>query len=308
MRMVLSDAVRAGTIIARNYVAQARVLAVSFMRHHPDVPFEILIIDGCEADRSVCHPVPVVMPEDLGLPAGEWEQMAGIYSVMEFATALKPAFLQHLLRRGGDDGSVALYLDPDILVFDAFPEVATGALESGMALTPHVLYPLPRDGLEPSEAIIMHSGLFNLGFVCVGSKGVDFLAWWHERARHDAVVDLANALFTDQRWVDWVPSLFQGHRPPSSRSQRGLLEPSRACSFSRFRWTPIGRHGTAQVLPLQRLRSGPSLVCQTRATRPRVRLSEYPRVAELCEQYSSLLRSAGVEEHQRQPYRLSAAR
>ena len=49
---------------------------------------------------------------------------------------------------------------------------------------------------------------FNLGFICVGRGAVPFLDWWHERLRVDAVVDLANVLFTDQRWVDWVPSLF----------------------------------------------------------------------------------------------------
>ncbi len=38
-----------------------------------------------------------------------------------------------------------------------------------------------------------------------------FLDWWHERLRLDAVVDPANVLFTDQRWVDWVPSLFASH-------------------------------------------------------------------------------------------------
>ena len=54
----------------------------------------------------------------------------------------------------------------------------------------------------------MLAGLFNLGFICVGPTALPFLDWWHERLRLDAVVDPANALFTDQRWVDWVPSLF----------------------------------------------------------------------------------------------------
>src|SRR4029079_5557309 len=52
------------------------------------------------------------------------------------------------------------------------------------------------------------SGMFNLGFVCVSDDALPFLDWWHERTRVDAVNDPRDGLFTDQRWVDFVPSLF----------------------------------------------------------------------------------------------------
>ena len=202
----------AATIVARNYVAQARVLAASFLQHHPGPRFVTLVIDGDETDLDASTPPStVVLPGDLGLAPGEWEQMAGMYSLMEFATAMKPALLRALLTQEtasrGEDASV-LYLDPDIVVSRPFAEVFSAAQRSGIALTPHVLHALPRDGLEPDEAALMHAGVFNLGFICVGRGAVPFLDWWHERLRVDAVVDLANALFTDQRWVDWVPTLF----------------------------------------------------------------------------------------------------
>src|SRR5947207_13746673 len=37
---------RACTIIARNYLAHARVLAASFLEHHPDSTFSVLVIDA----------------------------------------------------------------------------------------------------------------------------------------------------------------------------------------------------------------------------------------------------------------------
>jgi lipopolysaccharide biosynthesis glycosyltransferase len=43
---------KAGTIVARNYLAQASVLAQSFNEHNPEFPFHILVIDGDESDRN----------------------------------------------------------------------------------------------------------------------------------------------------------------------------------------------------------------------------------------------------------------
>ena len=40
-------------------------------------------------------------------------------------------------------------------------------------------------------------------------------------------------MFTDQRWVDFVPSFFDHSHPQGSRLQRGLLEPARAANVTR---------------------------------------------------------------------------
>ena len=114
----------AGTIVAENYLAQADVLGATFLEHHPDGEFVTLVIDAAEEHRaSMRVPGRVVLPGDLGLAAGEWEQMAGIYNVIEFATAVKPALLRHLLTQRRRPGSPVCYLDPDIEVYQPFPEV-----------------------------------------------------------------------------------------------------------------------------------------------------------------------------------------
>ena len=38
-----------------------------------------------------------------------------------------------------------------------------------------------------------------------------FLDWWWQRTRREALVDVARMMFTDQRWVDFVPSFFDHH-------------------------------------------------------------------------------------------------
>lgn len=195
------------TIVARNYLPQARVLAATFLEHHPGAGFSTLVIDGTDDDRRDPDAGEVLLVDDLGLSRDEWRPMAAMYTVMEFATALKPAALRHVLQQLPAGEAVA-YIDPDIQVMQSIADVFEHAAATGIALTPHLLQPMPRDGRTPDEAVIMHAGIYNLGFICVGHAGLPMLDWWHERMRTDAVVDLRNALFTDQRWIDWVPALY----------------------------------------------------------------------------------------------------
>ena len=196
---------RACTIVARNYLAQAEVLADSFQKFHPDIEFYTLVIDGGEDDRRHPGVGTVVLAEDLGLKPRLLHDMIVMYDVMEFATALKPAMLQWLIRK---NSAAVAYLDPDIKVFADLTDVFEAAVEHEIVLTPHTLDPVPRDGKILAEAAIMQAGIYNLGFIAVGAAGYRFLSWWHERLKTDAIVDVANGLFTDQRWIDWVPSLF----------------------------------------------------------------------------------------------------
>lgn len=197
----------AGTIVASNYVAMAQVLAHSYLNAHPDGRFVILVVDDGEAQVDMVDDgrVDVWRLGDLDIPAHELRVMLTMYEVREFSTAVKPPFLRAMLQRA----DIACYIDPDIYVYAPFDDVVEPARDHDIVLTPHVLRPVPRDGLDVSEEALRLSGLFNLGFIAVGRGAEPFLTWWGERLVVDAVVDLAHGLFTDQRWVDWVPSLFR---------------------------------------------------------------------------------------------------
>lgn len=197
----------AGTIVAENYLAQACVLAESFYKTHPNGVFTTLILDR-RANRS---PVPdlagqVISIHDLPVDPKTLHEMVASYSVMELATALKPKFLEYLL---ASFDSPSVYLDPDIYIYSSLDNVFHALADTPIVLTPHAIKPIPRDGLETSEETIRHAGTFNLGFIGVNPQAKKFLEWWHERLTTDAVVDLAHGLFTDQRWIDFVPSLFE---------------------------------------------------------------------------------------------------
>jgi len=194
---------QACTIIARNYLARARVLAASFEEHHPDGRFTVLVVDGLEglADPSR-EPFEILSPADIGLDIG---QMATRYDVLELSTAVKPWLLRKLLER--DDH--VFYLDPDIQLFGSLDELAGLAREHGVVLTPHITTPMPRDGNRPNEQDILMAGIHNLGFLALGAGEVtdDLLDWWQERLENDCLRDPGRGFFVDQRWMDFIPSL-----------------------------------------------------------------------------------------------------
>jgi hypothetical protein len=247
------------TIVARNYLPAARVLAESYLRHHPGSHFVVAVIDGDRPypDGAAMPGARLLGPDALGIDRETFLRMATAYTVMELATAVKP-FLLRTLRSSSD---VVVYLDPDIEVYSALHGVIALAAEHGIVLTPHNLEPMPRDGKEPDEAVIMGTGVFNLGFVAVGPGSEPFLDFWAQRLERDAVVAPEQQLFTDQRWVDCVPGLFGHHvardpglnvaywnawERPLSRdadaTMRAAGEPLRFVHFSGYRperpWLP----------------------------------------------------------------------
>jgi hypothetical protein len=99
-----------------------------------------------------------------------------------------------------------MYLDPDMEVFGPLEDLFVLAEDRGIALTPHVLHPMPRDGRLPEDEAFLLSGQFNLGFIAVGQDASTFLGFWDERLALHAVVAPELGYFTDQRWVDFAPS------------------------------------------------------------------------------------------------------
>ena len=280
------------TIVARNYLPAARVLAASYVAHHPDDRFVIAVIDAPRDERVEENGYVIVGPAAFGIDEDDFLRMATAYSVTELATSVKPYLLRELLTTA----DTATYLDPDIQVFIPMPEIAELALEHGIVLTPHFLSPLPRDGMEPDDAVIMGTGIFNLGFIAVGPGSGKFLDFWAERLRHDAIVAPERQLFTDQRWVDQVPALFRHHI---------ITDPG----FNVAYWNLHDRHVaredgalTAGGSPLRFFHfSGyrpekPWVLSYHCARKPRVLLSHNLEVRALCDAYGAALREAGYAE------------
>jgi glycosyltransferase involved in cell wall biosynthesis/SAM-dependent methyltransferase len=200
--------VRACTIIAKNYLAQARVLAESFLKHNPGSSFSVLVIDSTDGYFDPGdEPFTVLTPADIDCEP--FWQMASRYDLLELSTAVKPWLLRQQLRDGADS---ITYLDPDIQVFGSLDELHTHAVRHGLALTPHNTKPIPDDGLKPTQMDILFAGVYNLGYVSVGAQvEVDqLLKWWCDRLTHDCRIDPFYGYFVDQRWFDLAPGFVDG--------------------------------------------------------------------------------------------------
>ncbi len=291
------------TIIARNYLAHARVLADSFLAQHPAATFTVLILDADDGlDRST-EPFEIVTLSDV-IDAEEAGRLQLIYSVIELATAVKPQLLSVLLDRFGEP---VMYLDPDIQVFGSLEHIFDLAAKHGIVLTPHSADPIPRDGRNPSETFILQSGVYNLGFIAVGPGAEQFLAWWWERLRRDCVVQPEAGLFVDQRWIDFVPGLFDHAivRDAGLNVAYWNLATRDVAGSSADGWTVNGD-------PLVFFHfSGydpdrPWLLSKHQGTQPRILLSDNPALQTLCDQYGSALLDRGYRDVSAIPYGLAA--
>jgi glycosyltransferase involved in cell wall biosynthesis len=196
------------TIVAHNYLPLARIVARSFLTHHPESSFYIVIVDRpIEARQVVEEGITIIPVTDIDFGADGFLNMATIYDVTEFATSVKPFALKHLLQQH----ECVLYLDPDIKVYSRLDELVAKTIEVGWSLTPHCLQPIPRTGAGPTEREIMAAGVYNLGYIGISRPLVGMLDWWAARLRRDAIIDVERQLFTDQRWIDLAVGIFQPH-------------------------------------------------------------------------------------------------
>jgi glycosyltransferase involved in cell wall biosynthesis len=200
-----SSTFAACTIVARNYLPQASVLIRSFLQHHPGANVYLLVVDGHPEEGSVPDGVQLIPPDQL--PIAYLSELSFKYDVVGLCTALKPSVLRFLLDRGEER---VVFFDPDILITRTLSDLGAALEMPGVLLTPHLLFPLPPDGREPSEPRILSTGVFNLGFIGISAceEVREFLAWWELRVRDGCRIDAAHGFFVDQKWVDLAPTMF----------------------------------------------------------------------------------------------------
>jgi hypothetical protein len=196
------------TIIAKNCLAQARVLMSSVRDADPNAARMVLVTDDPEGyfDPSK-EGFTVVYSHQLGISNPEWFHFK--YSILELSTAVKPFFLDWLFRNYGFDK--VIYLDPDIRVYSSLAGIEAVLEDFNIVLTPHLTDPL-EDDRQPTELQILRAGAYNLGFIALRAdpEVERFLRWWQSHLYDHCAVDLLRGLFVDQRWIDLVPGMFSG--------------------------------------------------------------------------------------------------
>ena len=206
--MLRPMALRIFTSITANYIPKARVLAHSIKHWHPEVHFTVVLSDEHPELNLSAEPFDAILGiNDLGIP--DVKPWMFQHSLVELSTAVKGFALVKLLNEPGS--SEVVYFDPDIAVLSPLDPLVAHFETASILLTPHLTEPETTiEGIWDNELCALRHGVYNLGFVGV-KKSVDGLAfahWWADRLTHFCRDDIANGMFTDQRWIDLAPAYF----------------------------------------------------------------------------------------------------
>ncbi|MCU1363205.1 MAG: hypothetical protein JWM55_1033 [Acidimicrobiaceae bacterium] len=201
------------TIATPNYLGQFLSLGRSLALAMPSVAFRVLVLQDCDDVGPVQKRIDEYLSDlnsgadhqALLLDQCDWrdfdvESAALFYSILGFATSIKPALLRSFLEEGWHR---VTYLDPDIQVFHDFSALLDD--DRSVSLTPHFLSDIPDDGFRPSTNDILKAGFFNLGFCSVRPSAAAFLNWWSDQLQFDCLTDHQNGYFTDQKIIDLAP-------------------------------------------------------------------------------------------------------
>jgi hypothetical protein len=196
------------TLCSNNYLAQATVLGQSIKANVRGATFVIVLVDKktTQVDYST---IPFeVLPIDLVEPG--IDDLSKKYDIVELNTCVKPRVFEYLFETRDVDRIV--YLDPDIRVYNEMPEVDRMLNDSDMVLTPHTVTPIPLDGKQPTENLLLMYGIYNLGFLAVkrSDETKRMLKWWKERTYAGGHRRPDLGMFVDQLYMNLAPILFQG--------------------------------------------------------------------------------------------------
>jgi len=196
------------TICAKNYIGLAQVLESSIKKFNNDIDFYIFVADEFETKNEVL-PINVLISRDvLPISYENWNQMSFKYDLTEFCTSIKPICFNYILNNFNPDSCI--YFDPDILVFNSLKSVYEKLTTSSIVLTPHITTIENKYTGKLKEQNLLFSGMFNLGFLALKNdiNSRKMLNWWEIRLEDRCFKDTMESYFTDQKWMDFLPSLF----------------------------------------------------------------------------------------------------
>ena len=212
------------TSITMNYFAKARVLCKSLKQYNSDIKFLLAVSDVIPDELDITKE-----PFDYIFCTRNLECIDNIdifyfkHNITELCTAVKPMVAGYIIEKYSADK--VIYLDPDIGVFDSLYELESYLDNYSMIFTPHQLVPEEKDiYIRENEILFLKRGTNNLGFFGVKNdkEGLAFLKWWSDRLmyycfddNYCVLNDLKNygalGLFTDQKWIELVPSFFDNY-------------------------------------------------------------------------------------------------
>ena len=199
------------TSITANYLPKAASLAHSVKRVHPEATFHLVLSD----DMPACPPEVTEAFDSIihvsELPIPNLPRFLFRHRIVELCTAVKGAAFQHIADAHGAER--IYYFDPDIIVTNRLDDLERALDVDSVLLTPHSIEPETDPmAMMDNERVCLRNGVYNLGFLAVkmDGQGRRFIDWWADRLLRWCYDEVPGGLFTDQRWVDLAPAIFDG--------------------------------------------------------------------------------------------------
>lgn len=220
------------TSCALNFFPSAKALMKSVKQHIPDVHTVVTVIDATppELDQHKGEYIDEILSiEDLDIPVEHLDRWIFRHNVMELSTAVKPFTFQCLFKRG--DCDLVLFYDCDCILFQPQKTILELLETYSIVLTPHANLPHTNEAWIFFERNPLKVGVYNLGFLGVRNNDVGdrLMAWWALRLRDYCLMEVENGLFTDQKWMDFIPCYFDDY------------EVSRSPALNVARWNTFQR-------------------------------------------------------------------
>lgn len=202
--MIPPQQTTAYTIITPNYLAHAKALQQSYLKHNAECNFIICVI----GERK--H-----MPAEDGYDfifLGELndhriEGMLQRYQPFELSCALKPYYALHIFNQYPSVERL-IYLDGDIHVFGKIEQQSDAAITITPHRTRYVNYLPGLDNFSTTE--LLRYGVYNAGYFELLRKEetFKFLNWWAMLLEEYAFALPDKHIFTDQLWLSVIHSFF----------------------------------------------------------------------------------------------------
>lgn len=195
------------TIVAKNYIAQARTLGDSLAASHPEISFFIFLADESDGYINLnSEKYSTIEAKSMNIP--KYEEMSFKYDIIEFNTAIKPFCFEFLFKK--NEYEKIIYLDPDIYVYNRLDYLFSELDFNFILMTPHLVTPeIEYTGLA-IESLLLFVGIYNFGFVGLNSssRGQEVIAWWKRRLEDYCFADKTEGLHVDQKWMDFIPAFY----------------------------------------------------------------------------------------------------
>lgn len=191
-----------------NYLPKAKVLSKTLKYFHPDAKITLLLSDRIPEwlDLSTLPFDQIWQPSDFGFD----QVWVFKHNVMEICTAVKGKALERLMQEE-EQFDYYLYLDPDVCVYNKLDLIEKYMDNAEIGLVPHITKAEDTDiGIMLTEISVTAHGIYNLGHLIIkkGDESLKFAKWWGDRLSKFCYDDKDHGLFTDQRWCDLVPAIF----------------------------------------------------------------------------------------------------